>query len=102
VLLILLLGKYLENCHVPSGEHMRSSHFFLPLASNTGLEEKSSSHMADCGGPVLISALSSFPEGASSGELVASATLLVSAAARIDRTDPLKPPVDLLKLLGLV
>lgn len=82
VLLILLFGKYLENCQVLSGEHIRSSHFFLPRESSTGLEEKSSSQISLWGGPVLTS---SAPKRASSDKLTASENLLVSAAAQTAR-----------------
>ena len=50
MLLILLLGKNLENFQLPSGEQISSSHFFFPLSSKMGLDEKSSSQLSDVGG----------------------------------------------------
>ena len=55
VLLILLFGKNLENLQMLSGEQIRSSHFFLPLSSKMGREEKSSSQVSEVGGPLSSS-----------------------------------------------
>ena len=53
-LLILLLGKYLEYSKERSGEQIMSSQIFLPLSSNIGLEQKSSSQTAALGTDVLL------------------------------------------------
>lgn len=77
VLLILLLGKYNEYSHVLAGSQISNSHFFFPLSSNRGRDEKSNSQVSAVGGAGVVlsgsrasglstrvSALSAIPENA--------------------------------------